>query len=110
MANTNVLAIAAAQEALKDEEFYKFSVAKNMEAKNMIYKTLDELDLPYIRSHTNFVFFRSGMPVDRLIGKMGDEGVQIGRPFPPLLDWARISTGKIEEVEAFNAGLKRVLT
>ena len=59
MAMTNVLAIEAAKEALKDDEFYKFSVTKNVEAKNMIYKTLDDLNLDYIKSHTNFVFFKT---------------------------------------------------
>ena len=110
MANTNTLAIMAARQALADTDFYKFSLAQNEKCKNMIYNQLDQMNIEYIPSHTNFVFFRSGMPVDKLIGKMGAEGVQIGRPFPPLLDWARISTGKIEEVEAFNTGLKRVLT
>lgn len=32
---------------------------------------------------------------------MRNEGVAIGRPFPPMYDWARISTGSIEEVNAF---------
>ncbi len=110
MANTNVLAIAAAQEALKDEEFYKFSVAKNMEAKNMIYKTLDELNLPYIRSHTNFVFFQSGRPISDLMESMKKEDILIGRPFPPLIDWARISTGTMEEMQQFTTALKKVMT
>jgi histidinol-phosphate aminotransferase len=110
MANTNVLAIAAAQEALKDEEFYKFSVAKNMEAKTMIYKTLDELDLPYIRSHTNFVFFKSGRPISDLMESMKQENILIGRPFPPMYDWARISTGTTEEMQQFTAALKKVMT
>jgi len=110
MANTNVLAIAAAQEALKDEEFYKFSVAKNMEAKNMIYKTLDELDLPFIRSHTNFVFFKSGRPISDLMDSMKKENVLIGRPFPPMYDWARISTGTMEEMQQFTTALKKVMT
>jgi histidinol-phosphate aminotransferase len=110
MANTNVLAIAAAQEALKDDEFYKFSVAKNMEAKNMIYNTLDELDLPFIRSHTNFVFFKSGRPISDLMDSMKKENVLIGRPFPPMYDWARISTGTMEEMKQFTTALKKVMT
>ncbi|MDM9631622.1 pyridoxal phosphate-dependent aminotransferase [Robiginitalea aurantiaca] len=110
MANTNSLAILAAKQALADTDFYKFSLAQNEKCKDMIYAQLDQMNLPYIKSHTNFVFFKSGMPIGNLIEKMGAEGVQIGRPFPPLLDWARISTGRIEEVEAFNRGLQRVLT
>ena len=108
MAMTNVLAIAAAQEALSDDEFYKFSITKNMEGKNQIYDTLDALELEYIKSHTNFVFFKSGRHISKLSKAMADEGVLIGRPFPPLYDWARISTGTTEEVTQFCAALKRV--
>ncbi len=109
MARTNILAIAAAKEALLDDEFYKFSILKNKEAKDHIYKTLDDLNLEYVKSHTNFVFFKSGRPIEGLIADMMKEGVQIGRPFPPFTNWARISTGTTEQVEQFGSALKRVL-
>ena len=110
MANTNVLAIEAAREALRDDEFYKFSLQKNTEAKQHIYKTLDSLGLPYIPSHTNFVFFKTGRPIGEMISAMGQEDVLIGRPFPPMMDWARISTGTMDEVKAFGSALKKVMT
>jgi histidinol-phosphate aminotransferase len=110
MANTNVLAIKAAQEALKDDDFYKFSVAKNMEAKNLIYKTLDDLGLKYIPSHGNFVFFESGRPISQLNAAMKEENILIGRPFPPLDHWARISTGTLEDMQQFSVALKKVMS
>lgn len=110
MARTNILAIAAAKEALKDDEFYKFSILKNKEGKEHIYKTLDELNLDYVKSHTNFVFFKSGRPIEGLITDMKNEGVQIGRPFPPFTNWARISTGTTDQVEQFGKALKRVMS
>lgn len=109
MANTNVLAIQAAKAALKDDEFYKFSIAKATESKDIIYKTLDDLGLEYIKSHTNFVFFKTGRHINGLITEMRKENVLIGRPFPPFYDWARISTGKIEEVTQFGTALRKVL-
>ncbi len=110
MARTNVLAIAAAKEALRDDEFYKFSIVQAAEGKKIIYKTLDDLGLEYIKSHTNFVFFKSGRHIDGLIEDMKKENVQIGRPFPPFYEWARISTGKIEEVEQFAKSLRKVMS
>ena len=59
VAMSNVLAVEAAKEALQDEAFYKFSLAKNKEAKERIYKLLDHLKLDYVKSHTNFIFFHS---------------------------------------------------
>ena len=109
MANTNILAIEAAKTALLDDEFYQFSVLKAKQAKDLIYSTLDELKLPYVRSHTNFVFFKSGRPIQGLIADMQQQGVLIGRPFPPLYNWARISTGTMAEMEQFGTALKKVI-
>ncbi len=109
MAMTNMLAIYGAKAALEDDDFYKFSIAKNWEAKQMLYKALDDLKLNYVPSHTNFVFFESGRPIKTLQKQMLDEKVAIGRPFPPFNNWARISTGKIEDVKLFGTALKKVL-
>jgi len=110
MANTNILAVFAAMATYQDQEFYNKSIAKNTEAKLMIYSTLDDLGLRYIPSHTNFIFFQTGRPISKLNKEMRKKGVAVGRPFPPLNDWCRISTGKIEDVEKFNQALKEVMT
>ena len=101
MAQTNVLAVAAASEALKDIDFYKFSLKKANEEKDKIYKLLDYLDLKYVKSSTNFVFFESKKHIDQLSAEMLEKGVRVGRPFPPFYDWCRISTGTSEEVDRF---------
>ena len=109
-AYTNMLAIEAAKAALDDKEFYNYSLDQNREAKQIIYQTLDELKLKYVRSHTNFVFFESGREITELIAAMKTEGVKIGRPFPPLTKWCRISTGTLDEVKQFGKALKKVMT
>jgi len=109
MANTNILALEAAKTALTDDEFYKFSIAKNDQAKKSIYKTLESLGIPYVPSHTNFVFFKSGMSIHELLPAMRQKGVMIGRPFPPLTNWARISTGTASDMELFSEALTSVL-
>ena len=110
MASTNMLAIMAAKTALQDDEFYKFSLLKNLEGKKRIYSTLDDLGLEYVKSHTNFVFFKSGRPIKELQQSMLAENVMIGRPFPPFEEWARVSTGKLEDVDRFGTALKKVLS
>ncbi len=108
VAYSNVLAIAGAKEALNDKEFYTFSLQKTREAKELIYKTLNNLELPYVKSNTNFIFFKSGKDIRTLHKEMMNKGVLIGRPFPPFFDWCRISTGTLEEVVAFNKVLSSV--
>ncbi|MGB5357199.1 MAG: histidinol-phosphate transaminase [Eudoraea sp.] len=110
MANTNILAIEAAKEALKDDEFYKYSITQNYKAKEMIYDSLNKLGMEYIHSHTNFVFFKTGMPITSFSEQMSEKNIIVGRPFPPLLDWARISTGKLEDIKAFTKALEATMS
>jgi len=109
MANTNILAIEAAKEALRNDDFYKFSLMKNNESKESIYATLDDLGLKYQKSHTNFVFFKTGRPINKVIEAMKKENVLIGRPFPPMYEWARISTGTSQEMAHFGQALRKVM-
>jgi len=108
VAMSNVLAIAAAEKALEDQEFYDFSLNKIKQGRKLITDTLDELKLNYIPSNTNFVFFHSKKHIDDLGKQMLEKGVRIGRPFPPFYDWCRISVGTLPEVQAFTNALKEV--
>jgi len=110
MAFTNVLAIEAAKNALDDQEFYDFSLNKTLEAKKIILEGLDDLNLEYAPSNTNFIFFKSGRNIENLQQQMLAKGIIVGRPFPPFDDWCRISTGTLEEVIQFNDALKKVLS
>jgi histidinol-phosphate aminotransferase len=92
-----------------DKEFYQFSLKKNEEAKSLLIQTLNDLKLPYLESHANFVFFQSGRDVAELGKTMAQKGFIVGRPFPPLNDWCRVSTGTIEEVQLYNQAIKEVL-
>ena len=109
VASTNMIAITGAMAAMDDAEFYEFSLAKNKQAKDMMRKQMDELGLEYADSHTNFLFFKTGMDIEVFNRKMLDQGVKVGRAFPPFREWCRISTGLIEEVQLFNQSLMKVM-
>tara|TARA_Y100000385_G_scaffold65232_1_gene64558 strand:- start:736 stop:1848 length:1113 start_codon:yes stop_codon:yes gene_type:complete len=109
MARTNILAVFAALACYDDQKFYDNSIKLNDDGKKLIYATLNDLNLKYIPSHTNFVFFHTGRPIQQLNTDMRKKGVAVGRPFPPLLDWCRISTGHLNDVKKFNMALKEVM-
>lgn len=109
VANTNIMAIEAGKAALEDSEFYQFSLNKNKEARNLIENTLNQLKLPYLPSQANFVFFHANQDASTLAKKMLEKGIIVGRPFPPLNDWCRVSTGTIEEVKLLNEALIETL-
>lgn len=110
VAYTNVLALKAAVAAMKDDEFYQFSLNKVREGKKIMYAAMDELKLEYIKSNTNFIFFKTGRDINTFNKQMLDQGIKVGRAFPPYNDWCRISTGTIEEVQFFADTLKKVLS
>ncbi|PIQ48181.1 MAG: aminotransferase [Cytophagales bacterium CG12_big_fil_rev_8_21_14_0_65_40_12] len=110
VANSNVLALQAAMTALNDDEFYNFSLNKVKEGKQLMYKTMDSLGLEYIPSNTNFIFFKTGRDIKTFNKQMLENGVLVGRPFPPYNDWCRISMGTIEEVQVFNKALVKIMS
>jgi histidinol-phosphate aminotransferase len=40
---------------------------------------------------------------------MKQENVLVGRPFPPMFDWCRISTGTMDEMKIFTDALGKVM-
>lgn len=110
MAGPNVLALAAAKAALEDEEFYRFSLEKNKVMMKMTTDTLDELKLEYVPSACNFVFFHARRPISEVQAAYKKEGILVGRPFPPMDDWCRVSMGTVEQVEKLCEATRRIFT
>lgn len=99
--NANHLALVAGLAALQDEDWVEYSVSKNLQSRRMAYEVLDELGLEYIPSHTNFVMHRISGDLRQYIERMGDAGIRVGRPFPPMSDHNRLSFGLEEEMARF---------
>lgn len=108
MAGTNILGVNAALASLNDESFYRDSLAKNKEAKEMIYKTMDDLGMEYIPSHANFVFYKTQQHIESIKSLYAKEEIKVGRSFPPYEEWCRVSIGTLEEVEQFCIATKRI--
>ncbi len=96
--NINHLALKA---ALQDKTFVKKSLNSNQQARKVLYHGFEELGIDHIPSHTNFVMYRVRNDLGQLITRMRENGVRVGRPFPPLLSYNRISLGLPEEMELF---------
>ena len=107
MAGTNMLATHAAMSAYDEKSFFDYSLNKNKEALEIFYNVFDELKLDYVKSYTNFAFFKTGVHIDEFSKYFKEKGILVGRPFPPYYDWCRISTGRIEDVERFAEVLRK---
>lgn len=108
MSYVNMMGLAGAVAALEDKEFYNYSLKMNNEAKEYIYEVAGELGMRTIKSHTNFVFVETGMDEAKLVDKMLAHNVRVGRPFPPLNNWCRVSTGTMEDMDKWGEAMRKV--
>jgi histidinol-phosphate aminotransferase len=93
----NRLAVVAAAAALRDTQFVEETRRRTAVERARWNTVLDELRLRRSDSHGNFVFFQGGRSHDEVAAAFLAERIQIGRSFPPLDQWIRISIGLPEE-------------
>jgi histidinol-phosphate aminotransferase len=99
--NANHFAQLAGLASLKDPDFVERSLGVNDRGKETLYECLRELDLEYFPSHTNFVMHRINGDLRAYNSAMGERGFRVGRPFPPMLNYSRLSIGLPDEMERF---------
>ncbi|MBI2403196.1 MAG: aminotransferase class I/II-fold pyridoxal phosphate-dependent enzyme [Gemmatimonadetes bacterium] len=104
--NANQLALAAGLASLGDDAFAEKSLAVNREGLQALYRCLEELDLEYLPSQTNFVMHRIQGDLATYNGRMRERGILVGRPFPPMLAFSRVSVGLPQEMRVFTEALR----
>jgi histidinol-phosphate aminotransferase len=82
------------------------SLQVNREARDVTQAALDDLGLEYLPSHANFLMHRVHGDLQDYIQRMRDQGIRVGRPFPPMTGWNRISFGLPEEMERWAGALR----
>jgi histidinol-phosphate aminotransferase len=104
--NPNVLAGAAAIASLQDEGIVGRAITVNEESKEIVHTTLDELGLEYLPTNTNFIMHRINGDLATYRGRMADQGLLVGRDFPPMLDHNRLSFGLPDEMDRWASAIK----
>ncbi len=104
--NTNELALRAGLASLNDEGLVARSLDSNSRGKAIVLECLNELNLEVLPSHTNFVMHRITGDLRTYIQRMRENGILVGRPFPPMLSYNRLSIGLPEEMERFAESLR----
>ena len=107
--SVNMMGVVAASASLQDATYVAETRAKIKAGRDALIAVIKDLKKEYAEPQGNFVFFKTGMPIKDFQDKMKAEMVLVGRPFPPLTEWARISIGTPEEMAVCHAALKKVL-
>lgn len=97
----NLLAMRGAIESYQDTEYQTFLTQKNKECQTIISNMLEDLNLEYVESNANFIFFNAGRPSTEVAETMKKHHILTGRPFPPFTNWVRLSLTKPEEMKYF---------
>lgn len=104
--NVNQLALAAALGCIDDTAFIERSLRTNRESRALLQATLDELGIERLPSHTNFLMHRIDGDLRQYNARMLEAGVLVGRAFPPMLGWSRVSFGTPAEMTLHSEQLR----
>ncbi|WP_367110984.1 histidinol-phosphate transaminase [uncultured Psychrobacter sp.] len=104
--NTNLSGAVAVLATLDDRDFLELSLQTTMQSQQMVEAALDELGLRYLPSQANFIFHEVTGSVKTYMDRMREHGIIVGREFPPIEGFSRLTLGTPDEMEVFIKVLK----
>ena len=105
-AGASAVSLAGAVATIDDTSFIEFCKQENMKARQVFCNALNEHKIPFIKSHTSFVYFdttnyskdfKSVLEANRIFG---------ARTFEGGTKWLRLSVGTVSEMQAVAKALK----
>ncbi len=104
-------ALAAAAAALADQRYIATIRERTAAERKRVSLELDRLQLRHTDSRGNFLFFKAPGTAERIRATFAERRIEVGRPFPPLDGWIRVSLGLPAEndavIEALRAAIGR---
>ncbi len=96
--SVNLLALAAGRAALEADATLAAERQRNREVRDYTAGVFRDLGFTVAPSHANFVLVDIGRDTREFQRACRERGVMVGRPFPPLDRWTRISIGTQDEM------------
>lgn len=107
---TPITAAAAATASLHDAALVPERRRINTEVREQTFQWLDRNSYSYIRSESNFFMLDVKRPPKEVIDAMAKQKVLIGRVWPSMPTFSRITVGTQDEMERFQMALQRVMS
>jgi histidinol-phosphate aminotransferase len=108
--SVNVLARYGAAATLKNKAVMEDVKRKTIASRDKTIAALKALGYDSIPSQANFFMVGLRREVQPVIQAFREEGVLVGRPFPPMTQHLRVSVGVPEEMDRFLAAFKKVMS
>jgi histidinol-phosphate aminotransferase len=108
--HVNALAKWGAVAAIKDTDAQNQVRTKILGLRKKTTAELTELGFKVIPSEANFFMVDLRRPVMPVIRDFARKQILVGRPFPPMLNYLRVSVGNEDEMNRFIAAFKQIVT
>jgi len=108
--SVNIMALVAALASLKDADQVTRGRRLNSEVKKSVCAELDTLGYHYIPSQANFMMIDLRREVKPVINDLRSRGVEVGRLFPALPNFMRVTIGTGAEMKQFVTAFREVMT
>ncbi|MGA8110493.1 MAG: pyridoxal phosphate-dependent aminotransferase [Acidobacteriaceae bacterium] len=104
-----ILAVAAAASSLQVPTLVPERRKINTDIREETFDWMDANHYKFIRSQTNFFMADTGRPGKQVIHAMAQRNVYIGRVWPIMPTWVRVTVGTHSEMAAFRDAWKPVM-
>ena len=99
--NVNMVAAQAAVAALQDTTEMQAATRRNATDRQEFFAQAERRGLKPIPSFANFAMMGAGRPTNEVMGHFKQNGILVGRRFPGMENFVRISFGKPLEMQKF---------
>ncbi|MGH9492741.1 MAG: pyridoxal phosphate-dependent aminotransferase [Terriglobales bacterium] len=97
----NQMALHGALAALEDSTAMHAAVQRNAADREEFQRQARARKVTTVPSQANFLMVKTGRPVREVIAHFRQQNILVGRPFPPMETYLRVSLGRPAEMQAF---------
>ncbi len=105
-----ITALVAASASLKDAQLLPERKRLNAQVRGEVFAWLDRNGYSYIPSEANFFMLDTKRPAKPAIDAMAKQNVFIGRIWPSMPTYTRVTIGTAPEMEQFQTAWQKVMT
>jgi histidinol-phosphate aminotransferase len=107
--NTNAAVLAAGLASLSDQANVAACRGKFIATRNWLCGELAKDGRSFTKSQANFLMINVGSDVQPIVNQFAQRNILVGRRFPSMSTWLRVSIGKQAEMESFLAALREIV-
>lgn len=107
--NVSTISQNSALIALEEKDYMIEKVHLNHEVIDYVYNALDELNIEYIKTQTNFICINVKRDCNEIALELLKKGYIVRGGFPLLDKWIRVSIGTMEDMKGFVKALSEVI-